>query len=149
MSLSVEQVQEVAKKLVWAEEFDTLNNQYQVSMQQYKDLAAVYGKVDYIVTDGSLLHGLYYNRYNPTNVCDRAVTEKKIVELFFSFNNIVIFLKRGNWPYEQAGRIQNKEEADHVDKVLLEILHQYKIPYREFTSDENQVDAMIQYILSQ
>lgn len=145
---SVEQVQEVAKKLVWAEKFEELDNQYHVSMQQYAELSAVYGKVKFVITDGSLIHGLYYNRHNPTNVCDRDITEKKIIELYRRFNNINIVLTRGGFPYEQAGRIQNSDEARHVDTTLLNILEKFGIPYKTFSSDESQVDAMIEYINS-
>lgn len=143
---SCEQVPERAKKLVWAKKFDILDNQYHVSTKQYEDLAAVYGKVTYVITDGSLLHGLYYNRYNPTNVSNVELTERKILEYYNKFNNINIFLKRGNFAYEQAGRIQNEEEAHHVDVELKNILRHYNIPYTEFTSDESSIPEIISFI---
>lgn len=146
---SIEQVPERAKTLVWAKQFDVLDNQYYVSNLQYQDLAAVNGKVRFVITDGSLLHGLYYNRYNPTNVCNVEITEKKIVELYSRFDNINIFLTRGTFPYEQAGRIQNANEATHVDEELKKILLQYGIKFQEFASDENSVEGMIRYILEQ
>jgi AAA domain len=144
---SVEQVQEYAKKLVWAEDFEKLDNQYYVTMQQYSELASVYGKVKFVITDGSLLHGLYYNRTNPTNVSNRDVTEKKIIELYSKFNNINIFLTRGSFPYEQAGRIQDAEEAVDVDRELKTLLATYGINFRTFSSDESQVDEIITHIL--
>ena len=146
---SIEQVPERAKTLVWAKQFDVLDNQYHISNLQYQDLAAVYGKVSFVITDGSLLHGLYYNRYNPTNVCNIEITEKKIIELYSRFENINIFLTRGTFPYEQAGRIQNAYEATHVDTELKKILIQYGIEFREFASDEKSVEEMINYVLNQ
>ena len=145
---SIEQVPERAKTLVWAKQFDVLDNQYYVSNLQYQDLAAVYGKVSFVITDGSLLHGLYYNRYNPTNVCNIEITEKKIIELYSRFENINIFLTRGAFPYEQAGRIQNATEAVHVDEELKKILSIHGIEFQEFASDEKSVEGMIKYILS-
>jgi hypothetical protein len=145
--ISVEQVQEFAKKLVWSQQFEVLDNQYYVTTQQFKELEAVYGKVRFVITDGSLLHGLYYNRTNPTNVSNRVVTEAKIIELYSRFNNINIFLTRGSFPYEQAGRIQDAEEAVDVDRELKNILAVYRIPYREFASDESQVNDIIDYVL--
>ncbi len=144
--LSVEQVQEYAKKLVWAEDFETLDNQYYVTTQQYKDLSSVYGKVKFVITDGSLLHGLYYNRTNKTNVSNRDVTEEKIISLYSKFNNINIFLTRGTFPYEQAGRIQNEDEAYDVDRELKVLLKKYDINFHTFLSDESQVDDIITYI---
>lgn len=146
---SIEQVQEVAKKLVWAENFEELNNQYHVTMQQYRELNSVYGKVKFVITDGSLIHGIYYNRHNVANVSNREVTEAKIVELYSKFNNINILLTRGNFPYEQAGRIQNPIEARHVDEELLSILSQYDISYKAFESSEACVGAIIDYITEQ
>lgn len=147
--LSVEQVQEFAKKLVWSEQFHVLDNQYYVTTKQNEELASVYGKVKYVITDGSLLHGLYYNRTNPTNVCNRELTEKKILELYSNFNNINIFLMRGQFPYEQAGRMQNPTEALDVDNKLEIMLSQNNICYKLFASDESEVDNIIDYILSQ
>lgn len=147
--LSVEQVQEFAKKLVWSEKFEILDNQYYVSQQQYSELASVYGKVRFVITDGSLLHGLYYNRNNPTNVCNRDITEAKIIELYSKFNNINIFLTRGAFPYEQAGRIQTADEAVDVDRELKILLAKYGINFKMFSSHESQVDTIIEYILEQ
>ena len=59
---SVEYVQEYAKTLVWKELYHELDNQYQVSTEQYNMIKAVDGKVDYIVTDSPLVVGLFYNR---------------------------------------------------------------------------------------
>jgi nicotinamide riboside kinase len=144
---SCEQVPERAKKLVWAKKFDILDNQYHVSTKQYEDLAAVYGQVKYVITDGSLLHGLYYNRYNPTNVSNVSLTEQKILEYYNKFNNINIFLKRGSFEYEQAGRIQNEKEAHHVDIELKNILNHYNIPFYEFDSAESSIPQIIELIL--
>lgn len=41
-----------------------LLDQYRVSREQYERLLALNGKVDYIVTDGPLAHGVYYAEHN-------------------------------------------------------------------------------------
>lgn len=145
----VEHVSEYAKKLVWAKNFDTLNNQYHVSTKQYEYLVSVYGRVQYVITDGSLLHGLYYNRYNLTNVSNVELTEKKILEYYHHFDNINIYLTRGDFKYEQAGRIQTEDEAREVDVKLRSILDDYNIPYKVFKSDEKVIDDMVSYILNE
>lgn len=144
---SAEQVQERAKSLVWAGQFDVLDNQYYVSTLQNTDLAAVYRKVKFVVTDGSLLHGLYYNRNNSTNVCNVELTEKKILQMYNSYANINILLTRGDFPYEQAGRIQTRTEAVDVDNELVNILDSHGVVYKVFPSDHRRVDEMIKYIL--
>jgi hypothetical protein len=79
---SAEIVPEFAKKLVWEEEFELLNNQYYVSNQQYKLLKAVNGKIPFIITDGSLLHGIVYNKINTENTSNIEKTEKAILNWF-------------------------------------------------------------------
>jgi len=143
---SVEYVQEFAKSLVWKKDFDTLNNQYYVTSQQYKLFLQMNGVVDYLVTDGSILHGLYYNRHNLDNTSNIDKTEKFILSCNDKFNNINIFLKRGKHAYEQHGRIQTEEEAKEIDVILKHLLDQHKIPYKTFESDVKNVDQMIKYI---
>jgi hypothetical protein len=94
-----------------------------------------------------LLHGLYYNRHNPSNVSNVEVTEKKILEYYNKFNNINLFLQRGDFEYEQAGRIQNEKEAYHVDSELRNILNSYNIPYTEFKSSEESISDMIEFLI--
>ena len=142
----VEHVPEYAKKLVWAKKFETLDNQYHVSTKQYEDLRSVYGSVEYVITDGSLLHGLYYNKHNPTNVSNVPVTHKKIMEYYNDFKNINIYLTRGDFKYEQAGRIQTEAQAREIDTELKLILDENDIKYTMFVSDENNIKDIIAHI---
>src|SRR5687767_1035317 len=73
-------IREYAKELVWAKDFETLNNQYYVSDQQYKMFKAVDGQVEYIITDTSLMSGIWYNRNNKDNNSNVEKTEKYIVK---------------------------------------------------------------------
>ncbi len=141
----VEYVQEYAKKLVWRKDFETLNNQYYVTTKQYKSLYQIVGKVEFIVTDGSILHGLYYNTLED-NVCKTINTEDLILNYYQKFNNINIFLNRGDFEYEQQGRIQNEKEAKQIDVILKRMLDDNNIPYKEFKADVKNVDKMIKYI---
>ena len=144
----VEYVQEYAKNLVWTKDFKTLKNQYHVSEQQYTLFSQMVGEVDFIVTDGPLLHGLYYNRYEKYNVSDINKTETFILKSHHEFNNVNIFLNRGEYPYEQQGRMQNEKEARQIDIILKHILDKEKIPYKEFVSDVEDVDGMIKHVES-
>jgi adenylate kinase family enzyme len=147
-SKKVEYIQEIAKNLVWMEKYSQLNNQYSLSNKQYQILNNINGKVEYIVTDGPLLNGLYYNRYNKDNVCDIKKTEKFIIDSYNKFNNINIYIHRGDFPYEQEGRIQTEKESDEIDKILIEILNSLNIEYKEFNSNTKNLDNIIEYILS-
>ncbi len=132
---NIEYVQEYAKHLVWTEQFEELNNQYHVSQQQYKLLSCIVGKTQIIITDGPLLNALYYNRNNKDNICDISKTEKFILDSYSKFNNINLFLERGDFKYEQAGRIQNETESREIDTIMKHIFRQNDISYNSIKPD--------------
>lgn len=144
---NAEYVSEYAKQLVWTNDFELLNNQHHVTNHQVKLFKGMVGKVDYIITDGSILHGLYYNLHNEDNVSNIDKTEKYIIECYNSFNNVNIMLTRGNYDYETAGRIQSIDEAKHVDIVLPMLLKDNNIEFKEFVSSRNVVNEIINEIL--
>jgi nicotinamide riboside kinase len=146
---NAEYVQEFAKHLVWTENYDTLNNQYYVTKTQYEILNKMNNKVEFIVTDGPLVHGLYYNRHNKENISNIEKTEQFILDCNNKFNNINIFINRGNIEYETAGRLQTEEEAKEIDVIIRHLLRQNSIPYTEFQSsaDPSNIDKIITYIL--
>lgn len=144
---SCEFVQEYAKRLVYSNDYETLSNQHQVSKEQYKMFKDINGKVDYIITDGSLLHGLYYNKYDDNNISNIEKTEKRILEYYKEFDNINIYLQRKeNAVYEQNGRIQTEEESKQIDIVLKKILDDFNIPYKIFDSDVSKINEIIEFI---
>ena len=147
MHKRAEYVQEYAKTLVWQNRLDELANQYNVTMEQYKMIESVNGKVEYICLDSPLLLGIYYNRYHPDNVSNVEKTEKMILDKIKEFDNIYIFIERNKeFPYEIEGRIHNEKESDDISIKLMEILKEFKIPYKSFRSDKSNIKEMIEYI---
>jgi len=145
----VEYVQEFAKQLVWTKNFDVLNNQYYVTQYQYKLLKQMNGEVDYIVTDGPICQGLYYNLHNKDNISNIDKTEKFILASHNEFHNLNIFLKRGTFEYESQGRLQTEEEAREIDIILKHLLKQNNVAFVDFdanSSDEN-INKIIDYII--
>lgn len=141
-----EYVNEYAKKLVWLGDFESLSNQYQVSLKQFRLLNVMNGKVKYIVTDACLLHGLYYNKNYENNVSNVKKTEEKIWECYNKFKNINIFLVRGSWPYEQEGRYQTEHLAKKIDSELENILIDNKLEYMRYDPDKNTISNILDYI---
>lgn len=121
----VEFVQEYVKTLVWKEDFDKINNQMLICKEQYEMLKSVDGKVEYIITDGPLLHGLYYGHLNPNNVSNREETDQYILDNIGKFKNINIFIKRGDFKYEQEGRIHSYEESLEADKEIKRLIEKH------------------------
>ena len=98
-------------------------------------IKSVNGKVEYICLDSPLLLGIYYNRYHPDNVSNVEKTEKMILEKMKEFDNIYIFIERNKeFPYEIEGRIHNEKESDDISIKLIEILKEFKLPYKSFRS---------------
>lgn len=143
-----EYIQEYAKTLVWQQKFDKLNDQYAISMKQYALLAAIHGSVDYIITDGPLVQGLYYNRYNLENNSNIERTEAMILAKHSSMKSINILLSRGDFAYEQAGRMQNEEEAKEIDVMLRHILKKNGVEFCVMESHHENADNIVDFILA-
>jgi deoxyadenosine/deoxycytidine kinase len=132
----VELVTEVAKDFVWEERYKTIEIQPYITMKQYRNLYRMKNKVEYVVTDAPLLLGILYARkYN-------ADLPKSFYDLVYDLQNqflspsINIMLTREH-AYDVIGRNQTKEQAEELDKSMIEILDEYSIDYNvmggEFT----------------
>ena len=143
-------VLEKAKELVWKEDFELLNNQYLVSKIQ-NDLFMMYkGKVDFVVTDGSLLHGLVFNKINKDNISNILKTENAIIKWFQSHKNITIYLERNiKIPFENAGRLQKLESSQEIDKLLIEDLIKFNLKYKSIKTNSKTTKKCIKYILKE
>jgi len=93
---------------------------------QKKLLKLYQNKVKFIVTDGSLFHGIIYNKINPDNTSNIKKTEKAILKWWNEFNNIVIYLKR------------NKKK-----------LNKYNIKYKKIKINNKCEKTILKYIKQQ
>ena len=156
----IEYFQEYVKPLVWkvldpnhkerAEDaMEQLNNQRLISSKIYQLLKIMSEQLDIIITDGSIFHGLHYNRSNKYNTSDQDKTEKFIIDKFNEFNNINIFLNRNNIDYEHEGRQQTYDEALYADKELKRYLQKYNINYLELRADsEEDYKKLLNHIMT-
>lgn len=144
-----EYVSEYAKELVWAGDFETLNNQYYVTLKQDKMISAVDSKVDYIILDSPLVIGLFYNKYNKDNVSNvdktKKMIESKIKETLD--RSIYIFLKRDkSLEYMNSGRMHDSNESDIIEKDMRELLIENNIHFIEITTGQN-IDSVTNLFL--
>jgi len=148
--VNAEFVQEYAKDLVWRNKTELLRNQHIISYHQYKMLKGASKYVDLVITDGSLFHNYYYNRYSKINYSNVELTEKRIDKFINKFNHIVIFLERNpKYPYQKEGRYQTEEEAIAIDNKMKDILIEKNIPFISIMADMDNTDDMLAYILSE
>ena len=107
------------------------------------------GNVDFIVTDGPIIQGIYYNLHNKDNISNINKTEKYILKCHNEFTNINIFLKRGDFVYEAQGRLQTEDEAKEIDVILKHLLKQNRVEFVTFdaNSGDDNIDQIVKYII--
>ena len=142
----VEIVTEVIKEHVYDENKMAMLDQVLITAQQNHCLFRVNGKVDFVVSDASLLNGIVYNEFydDPDNISSVIAHT-----LYHKYNNEVFLLPRKP-EYDQYGRTQTLEEAMEIDRLFVENLDALKIPYidmRQYTHEE--MPTRILEILSQ
>lgn len=144
---SAEYVQEIAKKLIYEEKYEELNNQYNVSKAQYDIIKAVSEKVKYTITDSGVFVNLFYNREYEHNICNKEKVEKIFKEKLNEFNNINIFLLRNDeFPYEKEGRVHDEKVSKDIEKKMENMMIEYKLPYKKFVSHKENIKHIIEYI---
>lgn len=142
MHKTVETVPDHAKGLVWQRDFDALRNQYGIALQQYRMIEVLDGQVQYLVTEGALPQLLYYNESYADNVCDVAKTREQILNWYKQFNNVNVLVQRDpEKKYVRSGRLQDEEDARHIDAELRGVLKREGIKYTELPPDHRAIIA--------
>jgi nicotinamide riboside kinase len=114
----VEIVTEVIKDYVYDENKMAMQDQVLITAQQNHRLFRLNGKVDFVVSDASLLNGIMYNEFYDDNI---------------------VFLLPRKPEYDQYGRSQTLEEAKELDAIFVKNLEEMNIPFidmREYTHEE-------------
>ena len=142
--IRAELITEYAKTRVWEEATKTMEDQLYITAKQNRSQRRCDGLVDVMVTDSPLIMGLYYGANQPNWY--KAMLEG----LVDTYDNMYVFLNRGeDRQYDHVGRIQDEEEAKHIDVALKKILDTKGIPYYEIASnnDETAADEIVEYYL--
>lgn len=129
---NVEYVQEYAKDLTWDQRHNTLGEQDYILAKQNQRQRRLLGKVDYIITDGSLLLSTIYV---PPDYYIRGFKDY-VMDVFNSYNNINFYLTRTK-KYVPIGRNQTESQARDIDGKVFKILVENRIPYHEVVADDD------------
>jgi nicotinamide riboside kinase len=132
-SMEVELVTEYAKDLVWAERNIMFTEQDYIFAKQNHRLRRLRGKVDWVVTDSSLILGHFYI---PDDFPGKEYFCPFVNEMFNSYDNINIVLTRDN-EYNPNGRNQTEEEAREIDKKIVDFLAVNGVPYRTILANKD------------
>lgn len=138
LGYKVELVSEFAKDCVYENRLNVLkNDQLFVIANQNRRIQRIADSsegIDFVITDSPLLLSkVYADLYHyPKNFISFS---DFCIDLFCSYDNINIFLKRlDDVDFEENGRIQNAEESIELDIAILNELKTWKIPYITLTS---------------
>jgi hypothetical protein len=139
---SVELVNEYAKEVTWEGHLSYLEDEFYVLAHQNRRLVRLKGKVDYVITDSPILLGLAYvpPDYYPNYF------SKFIHEVWNSYTNINIVLKREKWKYTQQGRNQDYEQALIKDNMMVELLKGNGDSYIEVYCDRTTKYEIDEYV---
>lgn len=141
--LNVELVREYVKDWAWSERIVGPLDQPFIAGKQTNREAALYGKVDYLVTDSPfLLSGFYQQQGNKSYVEGMLLGFKEHAgELGVTYHNYLI---RREKPYDPRGRWQTEEEAKNFDRGIREYLDRLGESYIVISGDARIASKQIQ-----
>lgn len=149
--MDVELTFEFPKIVAWEENFSAIKDQFYITANQHRNIARLYGKVDYIIVDSPIILGpIYKNRYSkkdeyPSHFYDETF-DRFLMELFKKYNSLNIFLNRDDSTYDENGRFQNLQESKEIDNEIKNQLLVNDIPFVEFFVNTNTPLDIFKYI---
>lgn len=138
---SVELVTEFAKDLVWEDRQSTLEIQPYVSMKQFRNLARLKGKVDYVITDSPIIKDSVYARRYAKDL--PQAYHELLFFLHYNLGDSINILLTRNHVYDNNGRYQSEEQAIELDSELRFLLELHDIDYYECSTS---IDELIEAI---
>lgn len=132
LGVNCELVTEVAKDFIYAQDFDTLQNQPYITTCQFHELYRLTEQVDVVVSDGSLLLGAVYSKEwvpEPFYAC--------IQGLYELFDNLNFWVQRpAANTYSEVGRVANAEQAAATDAVIQAMMRDWGVRALEVQSGD-------------
>lgn len=139
--VNCEMALEFAKDKVWEESFRTMDDQIYIFGKQFHRIWRLKDKVDVIICDSPLPISIVYDKENS------EAFHQLIMEQFNKFPNLNFYLKRSA-VYQKEGRLQTEEEARKVDKIVENVLIDYKIPFVTLDID-NAASSIVDIVMNE
>jgi len=131
----VEIVTEVIKDYVYDENKGAMHDQILITAQQNHRLRRLNGKVDFVISDASLLNAVIYNEfYKDSN----NLSTRLSIDLYNEYDDNLVFLLPRKPQYDQYGRTQTLEEAQELDRLFVDKLIDLDVDYfdmRQYTHE--------------
>lgn len=143
----VEYIPSIAREYMWLGKYDKLRNQYEIAEEQYKMLKALDGKVEYLITDGSLYQCDFYNIFDSANIADKAKVSEQLKQWLLDFHNINVWVDRGDSAME-AGRNISLEKAMEIDKSMMNFFeNRHDLLYTTLNQDPQKIHQFVRNII--
>ena len=127
--VNCEMALEFAKDKVWEESFKTMDDQIYIFGKQFHKIWRLKDKVDVIICDSPLPISIVYDRENSKTF------HKFIMEQLNKFQNKNYYIIRST-DYQESGRVQTKEEAEKIDKIVENVLNTFNIEHKNVEIDD-------------
>lgn len=126
----VEIVTEVIKDYVYDENKGAMNDQILITAQQNHRLQRLQGKVDFVISDASLLNGVIYNDFYKEH---DKISSQLALDLYGEYDDNMVFLLPRKPEYDAYGRTQTLEEAKQIDRLFVKHLQDLEVDYFDMT----------------
>lgn len=132
----VEIVTEVIKDYVYDQNQGAMNDQVLITAQQNHRLKRLDGKVDFIISDASLLNGVIYNEFYGDS---KNISTQLSIDLYKEYDDNIVFLLPRKPEYDQYGRTQTFEEAKKIDRIFTDKLADLDIDYFDMSRYTHEI----------
>jgi len=142
--MKCELVGEYAKDLVYSDRTQMLtDNQEMIFAEQHYRLHILKDKVDWAITDTSLLLGLVYPpAWYPQSF------KPFVLDMYHAYENVNVYISRPEH-FQQYGRNHNEDESKELDNSVINMLDLYNIEYTVFAATDNTADELFEFIQKQ
>lgn len=138
--VEAEYVPEAPKDYIYEESWNVLENQLKLLGEQWQRIYRLVKHRKIIITDSPvIIQTLYNKKYQE----EFNAMVKALHQTYPSLN----YLLRRCKPYDPAGRYQTEDEARALDKVSLQKLIQFGVPYKVIDGIEANEELVYQDIL--
>ena len=145
---TVETIPDYAKSLVWQQNFEVLKNQYFIAQRQFEMLNLLDGQVQFLITECALPQVMYYNENYADNICDVGKTRTQILDWYQQYDNVNIFVERGDKKYVHTGRFQDEDQARAIDRGLRELMDREALPCTALQPNVQEINAFVASMLA-
>ena len=141
----VELVTEVAKDYVWEDRQTTLAIQPYITIKQFRNLARLKGKVDYVITDAPILLGCVYADLYASHL--PASYKEFILDLHKQeLDPSVNIVLHRVFEYDETGRYQDKSQAEEIDLAISEVLQSNGLRWTSFNPKTTSIDFFMKFV---